>query len=828
MRRRHDSVDRGFGLAFEIRILFARVNLLLENLWREGFFLFLAAGIFVGLSWLDFWSLTGGILHLAFLILFGGGLLYALFKLVKGFRAPTRDRALRYLELRNALAHRPLQSMGAESEAEKKNNTPASAMWQIYQKSLRKNLIGLKIGIPNLDMGAGDGYGLRAVAVLILAAGFIVAGPQATERFVAAFTPQIGAPAIPLDMTAWITPPEYTGQAPILLKMQTSSANEGPPRAYTIPAGSRFIARVFGGNSEPPVLKKGPESLAFERLDAKNYEIETGFDQPVLMQIDKGGDVVGAWQLNVVADNAPSINLLIQPEVTERSAFRLQYRALDDYGVAGIGAEITRENSDKKISLSLPTPGRGSTEIVGQSYHDLTAHPWAGLEVKLTLMAEDQNGQRGVSDVTTMILPEKIFTHPISKALIEQRRHLVEDPVGNKPTVQIALEAIALIPESLDDDFTAIMLLSMARSNLRNSDEQSAIDEVISILWETALRLENGDLSMAEAALREAEQALMEALNNGASDEEITRLMDELRAAMENFLAALAQQSDTAERPMLDPDSQNQIIQSQDLQNLLDKIDELSKNGARDAARELLSELQDIMENLQSAQGMGPTAEQRAMQGMLNELGELMQKQQQLLDDTLRESQKGEPGQPGQQGGQQPQGAPQPGKPGQSGQQGGLQGLAQDQDALRQMLEDLLGRLGAQGDIPKELGRAGKNMKDAGNALGEGQGEGAMQSENKALENLRAGAQSLAEEMMQGQGQGAQSAGTNQRRPGRDPLGRALEEGPIGSEAGGKLRAGANSFNKTRSIRDEVQRRLSDPSRNLLEREYLKRLLDFF
>ena len=42
------------------------------------------------------------------------------------------------------------------------------------------------------------------------------------------------------------------------------------------------------------------------------------------------------------------------------------------------------------------------------------------------------------------------------------------------------------------------------------------------------------------------------------------------------------------------------------------------------------------------------------------------------------------------------------------------------------------------------------------------------------------------------------------------------------------MRGEADSFNKSRSIRDEVQRRLSDPARSMLERDYLKRLLDIF
>ena len=526
--------------------------------------------------------------------------------------------------------------------------------------------------------------------------------------------------------------------------------------------------------------------------------------------------------------------------MTERSAFNLQYQALDDYGVQNIGGEITRENSGDKIDLALPTPGRGSKRIVGKSYHELTSHPWAGLPVTLILFAEDQLGQRGSSDALDFVLPERIFTHPVAKALIEQRKRLVTEPEASRMEVALVLHTLADLPESFNNDMTVQLSLSTARAMLVNGESQKSIDEVVDILWDTALHLENGDLSMAEAALREAQEALMEALNSDASDAEIKRLVEELRAAMENFLQALAEQAQPMDNQATgDPNSQDQLIESQDLQKLLDRIDQFARGGARDAARQLLSELQNIMENLKAAEARPPSASQQEAQQMLNELGQLMQKQQDLLDQTFRKSQGRQPqqgDQPGQNGqprqnGQQPGQQGQQGQQGQSDQRGNLQDLAEVQEAIRQMLGELMGRIGENGEIPEALGRAERSMNDARGALEQGQGQSALQSEGEALESLRQGTESMAQQMMEnGQGQGPQSAGPGQPGQGRDPLGRPLnEEGNQGRNAGNAtMRSEGESLNKSRSIRDEVQRRLSDPARSMLERDYLKRLLDIF
>ena len=838
MQRRNDTGDRGYGLAFEIRILLAKANLLLEGIWRHGRLFFCVVGLFVGLSLLDLWSFTPGWLHLFFLFLFGVGALYSLYRFARKLDAPTRSRALRYLERRNKMSHRPLRSLGDHSEAEKFNNTPASTMWRIYQKSLRQYLRGLKIGLPRLDMGVDDGYGLRAVIVLLLVAAFVIAGPKSADRLYAAVTPSIGTPTVPVEVTAWITPPAYTGQAPILLT--NAPSNEEMVQTFIVPAQSSFIANVFGGERNAPVLIVGEEQEEFAATDARNFQIETTFDKSTGLKIEKDGDVVASWQLTVIEDEAPTVAFINNPEVTERAAFKLQYQATDDYGVERIGGEIARENSDKKIELLLPTPGRGSKQVISKSYHDLTAHPWAGMPVTLTLFAEDQIGQRGYSDAMAFTLPERRFTHPVAKALIEQRKELVSDPDGNRENVALVLEILASLPDSVNDDVTVILALSTAQAILVSGKDQDDIDEVIDILWDTALRLENGDLSLAEAALREAQEALMEALNNNASDAEIKRLVEELRAAMENFLQALAQQAQPMdEQAAGDPNSQDQFIESQDLQKLLDRIDQFARGGARDAARQLLSELQDIMENLKAAEAGRPSAGQQEAQQMLNELGKLMQKQQDLLDQTFRESQGGQQQQgnrPGQQeqrsqNGMRPGEQGQQGQQGQSGQRGNMQDLAEVQEALRQMLGDLMGRLGENGEIPEALGRAERSMKDARDALEQGQGQSAMQSENNALENLRQGTESLAQQMMQnGQGEGTQSAGPGRPGQGRDPLGRptAEEDGQGRTSGNAIMRGEGNGISKSRSIRDELQRRLSDPARSYLERNYLQRLLDIF
>ena len=80
----------------------------------------------------------------------------------------------------------------------------------------------------------------------------------------------------------------------------------------------------------------------------------------------------------------------------------------------------------------------------------------------------------------------------------------------------------------------------------RLNDE--TVEELADVLWDLALEIEEGDLSDALARLRRAQDRLAEAIENGATDEEIAELMQELREAMQDYMRQLAEQSDPSQQ----------------------------------------------------------------------------------------------------------------------------------------------------------------------------------------------------------------------------------------------------------------------------------------
>jgi hypothetical protein len=176
------------------------------------------------------------------------------------------------------------------------------------------------------------------------------------------------------------------------------------------------------------------------------------------------------------------------------------------------------------------------------------------------------------------------------------------------------------------------------------------------------------------------------------------------------------------------------------------------------------------------------------------------------------------------------------GQQGQQGQRGqGQQGqgsmsLAERQEALRQQLQRLLDQMREGGvQPPGSLPRAGEEMGAAGDRLGEGQPGQALGPQGEAIDQLRQGARSMAQQLLDGmagqQGRGQQ--GQNRADGRTDPLGRPRQT--TGPDFGLSVKVPDEIDAETaRRLREELQRRLGDRTRELDELDYLERLLRRF
>ncbi|TIN74250.1 MAG: DUF4175 domain-containing protein, partial [Mesorhizobium sp.] len=165
------------------------------------------------------------------------------------------------------------------------------------------------------------------------------------------------------------------------------------------------------------------------------------------------------------------------------------------------------------------------------------------------------------------------------------------------------------------------LAIMSARSRLKLAENDDQLRNEVAYLWEIALGIEEGNLSAAERRLRQAQQALQDAIKNGASDEELEKAMKELREAMNQFLQEFAQRAQ--QNPNAPQMQQNgRELRQSDINRMMDEIENLAKSGDRDRAQQLLSELQDMMNNLQAGRQQQAGEQDSEMRQQMDKLGE--------------------------------------------------------------------------------------------------------------------------------------------------------------------------------------------------------------
>jgi len=882
---------------FERRVRLSWLALFAERFWEGLLWPFIVVCAFLVFTLLGGWSLMPPLAHRILLGAFGVGLIVSFLPLVR-LALPTRAQALRRLERSANIKHRPASSyedqLGTAPRAE------TAALWSLHRQRLARLVARLKPSWPAPRTDRHDPYAIRAALLLGLIAAVLAAGGDTSTRLRAAFSPAASTATALLRLDAWVTPPIYTGMPPIVLADGSESVGAGSEsfRALSVPERSQLIVRTHApdgesvsltvrknGDAEPKTVEPKPGS------SSGLVEFNVGVMEPLTADVRISGQTVAQWQFAMIEDAPPTISLTGDPATTPRGALRLVYGALDDYGVASAEARFELSQGEDENFAPMPAdaeaedgdladvdplfsppvmllqlPRTNAKKVEGRATQDLTAHPWAGLKVSMTLAARDQAEQTGVSEAYAFVLPERTFTKPLAKAVIEQRKKLVRQPAA-LATVARALDALTLGDGKVIDDRVVYLSLRNAYWRLLNDDSRDSVASVVDQLWSTALRIEDGDLPEAERELKNAQDALMKALQENAPAEEIKARVEELRAALSRYLQALAaQQQEKGNMPAQAEQNGDELVSQQDLDKLLKSIEDLAEAGSKEMAERMLSELNDILDRLQT--GTTPeNAKQQRAQRMMKDLDDMVSDQQKLLDDTFAEKrqQQGEggggdqfevspPGQPmdfgpgmgmspffdqmpqSGQGGPKAQGqsgrqgdAPGGGQPQlgqqQSQPQGPLSQLAQRQKALADKLQQLMDRMRMEGgDAPNQFEGAKDAMEDAEEAIGEPNLDRATQNQSLALDRMRKGAQSMAQEMMEN---GEMQAGKGPGNNGKDPLGRPDRSNR--PDLGLSVQVPDEiDIQRAREVLDELRRRIGDPSRPTLELDYLERLIRSF
>lgn len=706
-----------------------------------------------------------------------------------------------------------------------------------------------------------DRLWLRWITPAAVMLSLLAVGPMtAVQRIGDLFSPDLGAliPGPSLTIEAWVSPPAFTGRAPVYLE-----ADRVEP--ISLPGGTSLTVRARASTAPRVILYEGKRRTTHRLVRGEDgiFAWTGTLSRDAEAELRWFGSRA-RWSFAILPDLPPVVDWSQAPGRTRSDSIDFKYLAQDDYGVSELALIVRRADGKAgrilEDRIELPARGAGQKTIEALEEINLVRHRWAGIATELLVEARDGAGQIGRSNPQPFTLPQKTLLQPLAQAAQEVRSVILREPGDYAPPhpeedpaaepyytplerapsdvrlAYVMLEALTFAPDDYFADQAVFLGLRHAYSSLERARDIAEAEAVENTLWETALRAEYGDAADLERAFTQARAALEKALREGAPAEEIRRLMEIFREAALNYLAQkMAQGLLSPQQPQQDGGEGGPNVLGQDIDEMLKALEDLAATGATDQAERLLSDLAGLLQNLEFSrppEGQQADGEQgslsqfeRDLMKRLGDLADLLAQQRALNDQTFRSDRDQRDAQ--RQGTPQGGGSPSPGD------------LARQQQELSEALRDQLESLGeapagageegtdergGDGGAEREaLERALRAQERAARALEQGDLPAALRAQDEALQALREGQAATGETL---DAERRSRDGTFADNPMLDPLGRPIEpEGGIGEDASVPDEA---ERQRARDLLDEIRRRLSEPGRTPEEREYLRRLLDRF
>jgi uncharacterized protein (TIGR02302 family) len=222
--------------------LSVRLAMLVERLWPLVLPVLVTISLFVSLSWLGVFRVLPDWARYVVLTVFALAAI-ASFIPFRRFRAPSNTEIDRRIEAANQLRHAPVLTQ-SDRLTPSSQDPFAQALWREHQKRMADKLGRLSGDLPYSRIPERDPWALRAVAPLLLFIAFAFSAGPLGGSLTNAFRSHAGTERVPVRIDAWVTPPAYTGKAPLFLSAQ-QTGDDAP--VFPVPTGSVVAVRVAGG-----------------------------------------------------------------------------------------------------------------------------------------------------------------------------------------------------------------------------------------------------------------------------------------------------------------------------------------------------------------------------------------------------------------------------------------------------------------------------------------------------------------------------------------------------------------------------------------------------
>jgi hypothetical protein len=388
--------------------------------------------------------------------------------------------------------------------------------------------------------------GKRQIAAAMIGLSLLVGWSIAGTRVIAAINPTLRhelSLQLHPALNVWITPPDYTSAAPIIISTPASTLFEHD--TITVPVGSVVSAHLAEQDGDAPELVMGDTEQEFTADNHGDFAATQTLTANSILSIKRGASTLATWKVNVLPDNPPQISLSEPPSITSGKTLRVAYRASDAFAIEDVAVRVTPRNpmpgaDNQPVEITLPMTR--AKEVARVDFTDLTLHPWAGQPVAVQLVATNAAGKRSETEAVDFTLPERSFFHPVARVLIEERKKLMQHPDDERLREETANVMAGIAHETGDYHGDPVVLMALRSGAVRlilDHGHNTALS-VNDLLWQAATRIEDGSSGKAQETLRDARDDLANAIDRNAEPREIQVLTERLHRAMENYVSQIS------------------------------------------------------------------------------------------------------------------------------------------------------------------------------------------------------------------------------------------------------------------------------------------------
>lgn len=348
-------------VAFTRAVGRARAALFWERLWPRVVPPLSVTALFLSASWAGIWGMAHPYGRMAGVMAFTLALAASPWRYKTGTLAVSRDDALKRLDHNLGDPVNPAQKLGDRPSSG--SNAQEKDLWNLQMSNLWARWGDqFKAGTPKPGMAARDPYHLRFFIALTMAVSAATTTAPHMEQVRQAFDwtlPSLPLPAKPpLQVKAWVTPPDNIPKAPLHLTENTLDDTQGGEKLEAHQTSTLTImtygATTITVNGVPlPLQKEIPQG---EGKTGYQYEVKLK-DAQTIVAIDQGP----TWHISVAQDSAPHVTIqgIATPAAPgpagakDSKGIDIDYRAQDDFGYQG---EIIVKVPGKPDPAAKPLP----------------------------------------------------------------------------------------------------------------------------------------------------------------------------------------------------------------------------------------------------------------------------------------------------------------------------------------------------------------------------------------------------------------------------------------------------------------------------------------